>query len=94
MYKVKNPHKLIIHVFKIGWFKYEILTDYFDENDELFARGTEYTFGILETQKVINNNYLWAITKRNVNSENIYLKNHTNKYFFIKKIKLSIDIIY
>lgn len=87
MYQIKNPYKLIIHIRKVGWFKYEILTDYIDENNEFYARGTEYAFSVIEAQKIINNNYLWAIIKRNVDSENIHLNNHTNKYFFIKKLK-------
>lgn len=93
MYQVKNPHKLIIHVKKVGWFKYEILTDYYDKNDEFYARGTEYAYGFNEAQKVINNNYIWAVARRKVDSGNIHLDNNTEKYFNIKRFTNPIDII-
>lgn len=81
MIKVKDPASLDIHIEYLGWFRYKVTTVYYNEHGEDYAHGEEFAFGLKETETVLHNNIIWAMSKRNMNRDCIHVHNHTEKYF-------------
>lgn len=86
MYKVKDPTYFEIKIKKSGLFKYLIQTTYLDENRDIYAYGVETTCYKRYAQIILDNNYMWAIYKRNVKYDNITFIDCTDKNF--KKYEL------